>query len=342
MAVPFTTPILGGTRVRAAQRSRIELLTRNPADGRSVYVTPWSEGGLPWRPTLHDRVLIQRIATLGAITPATILQASRATAAEGLAGERAMAAAQAAKAADDSVRAMTCYRLLVDLIRQVAIDPDVSTAILDPNRHDLDALARRTNDWIATQLHQPRTWAATALESLGIILANNGESGRNPRLIAMLRQTHDDIVEWSRNQFRGERISCAYMITGAAELALSMATKALTDTRRATEDMIGLLRSWSVNPAAVQRLASRPEWLLDGWEQVCLIWNYAQDDSARYAALVEVVEYVPIMPKEVNDWSGSSSDLVLRRPGMFDTDWRNGATMFDLIARNEQLRAIAC
>jgi len=132
------------------------------------------------------------------------------------------------------------------------------------------------------------------------------------------------------------------MVCAAAELALSMATKALAEVRHATADMVGLLRSWSTRPAAVTRLAERPEWLLDGWEQICLIWNYAQDDAARYAALVEVVEYVPIMPKEVSDWSGDTSDLVLRRPGILESEWRNGATMYDLIARNEHLRAIAC
>ena len=95
MAVPFTTPVLGGTRVRAALKPRLELIARNPADGRGVYVTPWTDSALLYRPTLHDRVLITRIAALGSITPTTILHAARATAAEGLAGEPAMAASSA-------------------------------------------------------------------------------------------------------------------------------------------------------------------------------------------------------------------------------------------------------
>ena len=61
--------------------------------------------------------------------------------------------------------------------------------------------------------------------------------------------------------------------------------------------MIGLLRTWATDPDSVIRIAARPDWLLDGWEQICLIWNYARDDATRSAALVEILEHVPILPR---------------------------------------------
>jgi hypothetical protein len=340
-AVPFTTPVLGGTRVRAGRKTRVELTFRNPADGRGVYVTPWTDIALRCRPTLHDRVLITKIAALPSLTPTTIRQAARTTAEEGLAGEPAMEAARAATAKDKEIRAIASHRLLVALIHQVNAVPDLQHASLEAGTDDLDTQARLTNDWLASHLGQPRTWAATALEAIADIMSGSGELDRIPRQIAMLRQTRDEIAGWGREQWRVDWISCADMISSAAEFTLTLAASALAKERLATENMIGLLRTWAIDPDVVIRFAARPEWLLDGWEQICLIWNFARDDAGKCAALVEIIEQVPIMPKAVSEWAGNTSDLVVHRPISLNVDSRNGASVHDLIARNEQFRALA-
>jgi hypothetical protein len=110
--------------------------------------------------------------------------------------------------------------------------------------------------------------------------------------------------------------------------------------------MVGLLRGWAADPEAIRWLAGRPEWLLDGWEQICLIWGYAQDDATRRVALAEMVQLVPVLPREVKDWTDIAPDIDiavrLRRMVRLNEDWRTGATVFDLIARNEHLRAAMC
>ena len=110
--------------------------------------------------------------------------------------------------------------------------------------------------------------------------------------------------------------------------------------------MLALLRAWAADPDAIVRLVGRPEWLLDGWEHICLIWNHAADDAARRAALAEIVEHVPVLPREVNEWCQTmpkaESTARFRRLVHLNEDWRTGATVFDLIARNEQFRAAAC
>ena len=41
VAVPFTTPMLAGTRARPSERGGTELLVPNPSGGTGVYILPW-------------------------------------------------------------------------------------------------------------------------------------------------------------------------------------------------------------------------------------------------------------------------------------------------------------
>ena len=85
VAVPFTTPRLGGTRARPAKKHLVELVVPNLSGGRGVYVMPWTSLTALCRPTLHDKVFSQRIASITNVTPATIRRVARQIAAEGLA-----------------------------------------------------------------------------------------------------------------------------------------------------------------------------------------------------------------------------------------------------------------
>jgi hypothetical protein len=107
-----------------------------------------------------------------------------------------------------------------------------------------------------------------------------------------------------------------------------------------------ILRSWAADPSSVVRVASRPDWLLDGWEQICLIWNDTRDDTSRRAALAEIAGFVPILPREVTEWWGAGRDAP-RAPHVGATirvseEWRTGVAPFALIARNERFRAATC
>jgi hypothetical protein len=77
-----------------------------------------------------------------------------------------------------------------------------------------------------------------------------------------------------------------------------------------------------------------------------LLWRFAKDDAERRAALVEIAQLVPVLPREVREWTDlfleADISLRLRRMIPLNEDWRTGATVFELIARNEQLRAATC
>jgi hypothetical protein len=351
VAVPFTTPLLAGTRARPTNRERVELVVPNPSGGRGVYIMPWKAIADWCRPTLHDAVFNDRIAALKNVTPATIRRIGLVVAAEGLAGEEAMEAASIAVNAEKEDRIVTNYRLLMTLVQQVQSRFSLPAFDKAPGKTDVLAQARMTVDWISPRLGQPATWTASALESLSDTLFDIGVScdsraGRLPRILALLRRTRTSIAEWNGEQQTDDYSDYIVMVCTVIDLTLSLAQTTLGEAQALTNDMVDLLRKWAADPSTVSSLAMRPEWLLDGWEQICLIWNNAQDDAERRAALVEIITLIPIIPKEAGEWSEDNSimdtAIRFRRFVSLNEDWRSGSIVFQLIARNEHFRAITC
>ncbi|MGA3004071.1 MAG: hypothetical protein ABSE20_20340 [Acetobacteraceae bacterium] len=347
VALPFTTPLLGGARARLSRNRGIELIVRNPAGGRGVYVMPLNAVTSLCRPTLYDKVVSNRIAFLETVTPATVRAIGRATAAEGLAGEGAMQAARAAAKTEEGDRRVVVRHLLSSLIRQVNPGPNASSPVPGPGSPDLDARARQTIAWLAPRLGQSAGWGVKALDALADAITGLGigDSGRIPGIIKLLDAMREEIAEWANTQRDGDRVLFAHTVCSVCDFTRSAAATMTTQTRMLTGDMVRLLRQWATDPDSVVRVAERPEWVLDGWEQICLIWNYAQDNAARRVALVEIADHIPVIPKELNEWGGGRAnmdDVFAEQVHIgLNEDWRTGASVFDLIARNEQLRAAA-
>jgi hypothetical protein len=187
------------------------------------------------------------------------------------------------------------------------------------------------------------------LEALAEVMTDTGTgaggTGRIPRLIETLRRTRIEIDDWSRTQRSEEQAGYGRMICAVADLTLSMSDNLLSQVHALTVEMLGLLRTWAADPNSVVRMSSRPEWLLDGWERICLVWDFAQDDASRRAALVEILDLVPVLPKEARDWCEGIFDvdgsLRYRRVIRLNEDWRTGENVFTMIARNEHFRAAA-
>lgn len=350
VALPFTTPRLAGTRARPTEKQCLELVIMNPSGGRGVYILPCAGITAFCRPTLHDAVFNDRIAVLENVTPAMIRKVARQVAAEGLAGEDAKEAAIKAAQADKGDQTVTNYQLLMTLTEQVARVSNAPTSGDGQMMVDPGAQARITVNWISPRLGRPATWTAAALEDLGHVMSNIGAgaigaTGRVPRLVTLLRQVRADIGEWSSNQRDEKLMAYAQLVCVVADLTLALTETTISSARALTNDMVNLLRTWAADPDFVIRLAGRPEWLLDGWEQICHLWNHAHDDPSQRAVLAEIVGLVPILPKEASEWSHSPSlvDAVLRlrRLVSINEDWRTGEIVFDVIARNEGIRAIA-
>jgi hypothetical protein len=302
------------------------------------------------KPTLHDKVLNARIAGLAFLSPASIRAVARQTAAEGLAGEHAMAAARMALDTDLTDKQTMNRLVLLTLARQLVRASPATSAAPEPDPRKIDLIARQTVALLAPHLGQPVAWVMGALDAIAetaadLGIAIGGQTGRIPRMLKLLGEVRDEIDLWGKAQTVDDRTLFVRMVSEAANVTLSLAAATYASALAVTDDMVALLRRWANAPDKVIRLIARPEWLLDGWEQICLIWRYARDDAARRAALAEIADRIPVLPREASEWSGYKSDVerlfVTPRPMQLNEDWRTGVAVLDLIDRNERFRGFA-
>lgn len=315
MSTPFTTPVLAGARLRRDARHGLVLVVPNPSGGRGVYVLPWNGVRNMCQPTLHDGMLHDTIAsTTGtAVTPASVRAAARRVALDGAAGRAAHAAAAAALRQESESRQAT-------------------------NSHLLYALAARTD----VHANIPEIAAlANTIDEIGI--GAHAAQASIPVRLRQLRTFREELTAWSH--MGADETGFGAMAIGMADLAIRCAEHVLTDARSGVADIKAVLADWRARPADVAALVARPAWILDGWDLPYLLWNAASGSAARRAALHEIGQMLTVLPQEAGQWIGMSIEAEagqsVRRMVGLNQDWRSGLTTGDLIARNEQFRAMA-
>ena len=348
VSVPFTTPMLLGARARPSDRGGLELIVANPSGGRGTYILPWSGVSRLCRPTVHDIRLYGCIAERQAITPVSIRAAAQAVATQGLAGRDAAVAAAAAQAEEVRDRLSTNFLLMVAAIRQT--DP---TGIIDEmevvTRHPaLQQRAKYSIDIIAPRLGRTSEAVFKDLEQLAGVLTPIGldqqdPPARVPRLLDAIKRFRTAAQQWGRDHLdnSGAQATLAAAIAG---VTIDCAESTLADARASTNDVTSLLKEWNTSPEPVARRLARTEWLVDGWEQICLMWESTTSTAERRVAMAELAWMVPILPKEVTAWMSRQVATDVPRgiakivPALID--WRSGM-YFNRVARNEHLRALA-
>ena len=355
VVLPFTTPSLLGGRIRPGERKSPELVLANPAGAEGVYILPWSAMPDVCTPTLHDRALFGRVSQLTILTPRTVRQATRAVAAEGLAGRAAARAAAEAEKATRDACTFTHYHLLLELVRQgeTGIQGGGHGEPLRPG--DLTALEQRARAVLASRRTADTSLSpASAFEALAELaevvepcgLPSDPTRARLPQLAAEITAVIQDLTRWSELAGPAER-SCIRLLSDGAALTHRCFRTALKEVHDQLADLWTMVQRWRIAPEAVSALAARPEWLLDGWELICGLWR-AAGESQRGAALLDMAALVPMIPAEVGDWLGHDVPVTLeahraglrqwRRTVQPNQDWMTGR-MMDLTARNESLRA---
>jgi hypothetical protein len=347
VAVPFTTPALQGARARPAARGGLEIIVPNPAGGRGVYILPWAGVCQLCRPTVHDTLLSERVAALGSVTPAGLRRVAGEVAAEGLAGRSAQAAAGTAAKVDREDRLTANFLLLLALTEQV-YPADLGALSADRlSPRELEQRARRAVARVGPRLGRPPEAVAEALEQVAEAFAGIGVPRQRPaprmvRLLNALARLRADMLVWSKER-PGDSAAQAEMIGAVADLTIACAQRTLADAHALVGDMPALLRNWAAAPDPLRAAIARPEWLLDGWEQICLLWRDTTGDSRR-GALSEMALLVPVLPRETSDWVGTviDTDLTMRFRKLVrqNEDWRSGLIV-ERVARYEALRALA-
>jgi hypothetical protein len=169
--------------------------------------------------------------------------------------------------------------------------------------------------------------------------------GDTPRLVGVLAGMHRllaDLAAWP--EAGSGATGLAAELIRYLQVSIACATVLLRDTRALPGNMMALLRGWLLAPAEALSQVERLDWLLDGWEPLCLLWQTAGQTGERRAALVEIATVAPVLPPQIQDWIGQTLEPAVLLPGWrvvsLGDGWRTGSSAFALVARNEQLRAL--
>ena len=315
VSVPFTTPALAGARVRHDARHGLVLLVPNPSGGRGVYVVPWSGLRDMCSPTLHDTMLHDAIAAAksGVITPGVIRAAARRVAVAGAAGRAAQAAAVKAIQAEAESQQATNHFLLYALAAETTVQASAAEVVA----------------------------LAGIVDEVGV--GPHAVRADIPVRLGQLKAMRAELAGWL--SMGSEDVGPASMACGMADLAIRCGELVLGAAQERAGNAGRLLADWRARSDEVAALFSRPAWVLDGWSLPCLLWGAASGVAARRAALLEIGQMLVVLPKEAGDWVGASieaeANQALRPMAGLGRDCRSGFSVLDLVARNEQFRAMA-
>ena len=343
VAVPFTTPLLAGARVREAKR--VELVVPNLSGGRGVYVLNWSGVRELCKPTVHDTVLYDRIAALPLIDPSGIRAAALDIAKQGYAGHAAAASAEAVTTEDQAQSFRACALLTARLLRQADLDGQHDAKLAGSPYFDAQAatMLRRMAPAMgrsAVELEDAIAAISRGFASIGV--DPDDRSARIPRSIDRLKQACVSLLQWVNKDPGNDIVGLGLPLAGTIKAACEAGESVLTATRALLKNPATLLKRWFEHPESVPAMASRCEWLLDGWEPVCLLWLAANSTAARRASLLEMAQVLPALPSEVEDWPDVPvQDHALHeacRVTSHSDAWRTGSASFTLVQRNEMFR----
>jgi hypothetical protein len=297
IAVPFTTPALTLARVRA-EGCRREFVFPNPSGGRGSYVFPVAELKKLCQPTVHDLVLVQRLAQLTVLTPATVRLAAKQVAQEGLAGRAAAAAASSSLQAERRHAVQAYFGLLQRLVQQA--EPARPQPRLSPA--ELEQHAKPAILSLASHLRTTPEAIGTALKTLAADYAQLGleasdPAPRLPRLLARVRLAREEAacLPVRADEAVAARVQ---LFLAAADTILALAARTLHDAWSAANDLHALIHASVGQPAATAANLARTDWVLDGWERVCQLWAQDPCPDARIAALEEMTALLPVLPRE--------------------------------------------
>ena len=349
VALPLTTPNLLGARIRPAERRGLELVLPNPAGVEGVYILPWGALCDFCAPSLHDRVLWERVSALPLLSPGAVREVARRVAAEGYAGRAAARAATSAAEARQEGAARMEYELLLLLIRQ---GEPPGNALPPPERDHPSNIRLRVRAALKRRADQvDPVRALGVVEEVAAVLATVGLHADSPaplaRLVRELRDLAASITAWSDAQPPEDQPS-AQLIVAATELTLGCAERALADVRGLTGDVWDLLRRWDSEADRIRAIAARPEWILDGWDLLAGLWTAAPPEG-RLQALADMALLVPVIPAEARDWLGFDAEGAMerhrsglrtwRRTVLARQDWITGR-MITSLERGEALREL--
>lgn len=343
--VPFTTPELAFSRVRRDTRTNhLEVLVTGFSGGRSIYVFPWDGLTSVMRLTLHDRALQAEISLADAITPMRMRLAAYRVAKTGLAGVEAAEAAGAAMARiarEEKINQEAMLRRVVRL-----------TGVLDRTTDDLMQRVRgRVGETLIIQVadafarlvgQQPGQCRARILELSDAVgplgFAGEEDSGYLRRI---LRRVGD-----LRNSISAANIGATGHLAGeTAGVTARMAERMIAEIDRELQNLPAFFGAWDASILRLRQSIDRLAWLLDGWLDVCELWQAAMADRQNidHRRIAEIMRVIPLVPKSecentvrvtMDNLAGIRHRIVQQLQ-----DWRTGEIDYEIVGRIETIKA---
>lgn len=327
--VPFTTPVLGGARVRLDARQQIELIICNPSGGRGVYILPLAALEAFCQPSLFDRALIAAINGLGAISPAGLRKATRDTMAGGLAGRAAQHSARQA-----TPQAQALQRQARAALRQM----------LQDQLGGVDSPASIT--LLATRLGLPRDIIDAALRALADLFAENGIDIAVASPLAAPRARLDDLarrVQASLPWLEGRGARDVGELHANLRQFAAGGKNLDRDIAGLLADVPTMIADFTSTPLLVVDRLARVDWLFDGWDRIAALWrdSTAAGPLPSRAVLAEILAQVPVLPSEALAWIGIAPPATpnTKTGPLPPDDQRMALSLGDLLARNERVLA---
>lgn len=352
VAVPFTTPMLLGARLRPASRNGYDLVIASISGGRGFYIVSWSALAEICAPSLHDERLYALLAPRASLSPENVRRASSQVAQEGWGGRFAARAADhreaEAEAETPLARMRLNLRLLQRLVRQTETPAEATPPIEADAPDRQQHRSKRALLRVSARLGLRPEEVILCFEEIALAFQHVGvpEEPRTPRLrqiLAQLDHVAGDFAEWVARTPAARENQISAAIAGSCTLTVRCGAALLGRIEGDMADITALLGRWQTKPESLAVEATRLDWLLDGWPLIIALWQQSKPRD-RLRTAKEIAMLLPILPRETAAWCGMEADWDLPQrlcrfvPRLHD--WRHGR-MVDLMARNERLMALA-
>jgi hypothetical protein len=288
-------------------------------------------------------LLLERLSKLKTITPPQVRRVALRIAEDGHAGRAAMAAAERSLAVDNAQRVRTWRQLMAGIVEEVTPGQPCG-----PHAPDLPRLADAALRNAAPYLRCPPDRLASGVQALAYSFAPVGfahhvNGARLPRLLERILETSAELAAWIAADSANDVAGLGSAVIPTFQAGWEAGSAMLFRARGPLGNPFQLLKRWVTDPVGVLAVTDRAEWVLDGWDQACLMWLTAKGDPARRAALLELPSIIPVLPRECVAWTDIRIKEAATEPPCRvisrEDGWRSGAVAYGLIERNERLRA---
>jgi hypothetical protein len=342
--IPFTTPELAYCRLRRGSRGALEVLVNGFSGGRCTYVFPWASIPQVVRLSLHDKALHAEISYSDATTPDKIRMAAYRVARTGLGGPELIEQANKALEREATEKLASGFFLMLRVIEATGVNTDRAALALinihsPEGRTMVKQAFRRLGDHIASTpeaCHQRILELSDIIQPIGFEI--EGQRGRLRQLLHRLSQFRDEVI-------RTDSGGTTRTLAEVAQLTMRIGNSILSEIDRDIGNIIRFVAEWDARVTSARQSMERLSWLLDGWGQVCDLWDGTDGDKTlgRHQRITEIMRIIPVVPRsesqtrihvEPADFQRRQNRIVQQ-----NEDWRTGQVDSEMSARLGKLQA---